>query len=210
MDLSASDLEIPLREVARLARCEPWRRWESSVKEAIDEAREILEPRARTLAVQQADLGRLFEKDTPVETIAHAGRCWLFIATIGPVLESRVSERMRNNELLESVLLDAAGSTAVEAVCDEVQKEIAAGEDSERFSPGYCSWSLEAQRGLFGLLHPLEIGVELLPSMLMQPLKSVSGMVVCAPKEQLEVPARICATCDAQGCARRKARFVRQ
>jgi hypothetical protein len=67
-------------------------------------------------------------------------------------------------------------------------------------------WRLENQRGLFALLRPEEIGIRLLPSMLMQPMKSVSGLVVKAGSEDdLIVPAEECAQCEAAGCSRRGA-----
>jgi cobalamin-dependent methionine synthase I len=147
----------------------------------------------------------LFEGGTPVEEIATGGECWAFVGTIGDDLEACVKEHFQAGEYLRGVLLDAAGSVAVEAVCDLVERACSGEDSSSRFSPGYCMWQLGSQSRLFDLLRPEEIGIGLLPSMLMRPLKSVSGLVVKADREDLVVPAEVCEQCDATGCARRGA-----
>lgn len=196
-------LSIAAPEVARLARCGPEPRWKREVEVGIVEARGLIRPRARWSTLSGDALDGLFSGGTPVEEIARRGACWAFVATIGEDLEARVRERMEAGQYLSGVLLDAAGSMAVEAVCDLVERACAGEESSSRYSPGYCMWRLESQRPLFALLRPEEIGVRLMPSMLMHPLKSVSGIVVKAPRDQLIVPAEICRQCDATGCPRR-------
>ena len=52
-----------------------------------------------------------------------------------------------------------------------------------RYSPGYCGMDIGQQRKLFQLVQADAVGVTLLPSMLMHPLKSISGLVGLAPKE---------------------------
>jgi hypothetical protein len=49
------------------------------------------------------------------------------------------------------------------------------------YSPGYCGWHVSGQRALFAFLDPGEIGVTLNASCLMEPLKSVSGVLVAGP-----------------------------
>lgn len=202
-----AELAIAVREVSRLARCGPSPRWRGAVAEAIETARDLIVPRGRRVAVDPTAVAALFPVPSAVEEIIGAGRAWAFVATIGPALEERVRRQMADGDYLGGVLLDAAGSTAVEAVCDLLQGAcpVGAGEDTERFSPGYCAWTLEAQAGLFALLRPEELGVTLLPSRLMQPLKSTSGVIVRAPPEVLLMPPWACAECDARGCTRRRA-----
>ena len=51
-----------------------------------------------------------------------------------------------------------------------------------RYSPGYPAWpSLDDQAGIWKLLHPEEIGIELTESMMMDPEASVSALVVHHP-----------------------------
>jgi len=204
LTLVADELDIAEREVSKLGRCGPDERWKAPVCDAIAAARRLIRPRARWLALDDIDLAPLFPASTPVERIVRDGEAWLFVATIGDALERRVKELFADNHYLEAVLLDAAGWASVEAVCDDVEAACAAGGSSSRFSPGYCSWTLLGQTALLSHLDAASFGVQLLPSLLMQPLKSVSGIVVRAEPENLRVPPEECATCDARGCTRRR------
>lgn len=207
-DLSppAGGLALDPREVARLAHCGPAARWVKEIQEGIAEGRDLLAPRARWTPLDPASQAGLFTGGTPVERIAARGTCWAFVATIGGTLETRVREHLGQGRYLQGVILDAAGSVAVEAICDLVERECAGGGPSARFSPGYCMWRLESQKALFSLLRPAEIGTELMPSMIMRPIKSVTGLVVsAAASDDLVVDPGECAQCDATGCARRGA-----
>lgn len=203
---AADSLGIAETEVSRLGRCGPDPRWREAVSAAIREARALLAPRALWTEVGEASLDGLFAGRTPVEGIARAGRRWAFVASIGGALEARVAAHFGAARFLEGVLLDAAGSVAVEALADAVEGQCAGGAPAERFSPGYCGWTLAGQPGLFRILSPGSIGVRLLPSRLMEPLKSVSGLVVSAEPGDLRVPEEACAQCDARGCTRRQSR----
>ena len=50
-----------------------------------------------------------------------------------------------------------------------------------RYSPGYCGWHVSGQINLFNTLTPEKIGITLGESCLMNPLKSVSGVLVAGP-----------------------------
>jgi len=203
---SPNTLAIPAGEVGRIAQCGPNPRWQAILEAGIAEARSLLSPKARFRPLPPAAIEGLFRGGgTPVEPIIRRGRAWAFVATIGPLLERRVVERFDAGRYLEGLILDAAGSTAAEALGDLLERECAGRAPSTRFSPGYCGWRLEGQRSLFSFLTPEEIGVRLLPSMLMHPLKSISGVVVQAPAERLRVPEETCSSCEARGCARRGA-----
>jgi hypothetical protein len=207
LNVLPADLDIAPREVARLAEAGPLSGCVDAVDAAIAEARTLMAPRARWTEVADDEIDALFAAHSPVLSIARRGARWAFVATIGSALEARVQEHFDAARFLEGVLLDAAGSTAAEAAADRVEAACAREATSERFSPGYCGWVMASQRGLFALLEPAEIGVSLLPSFLMQPLKSVSGLVVRATSEELRVDPHACLACDAQGCTRRQAAF---
>ncbi len=196
-------LTLDPREVARLAHCGPGRRWDEGIRAGIAEGRALIAPRARWSALDPASMACLFTGETPVEAIAGRGVCWAFVVTIGEAIEARVKGHFEQGRYLQAVILDAAGSVAVEAVCDLVERGCAGEGPSARFSPGYCMWRLENQKTLFALLRPEQIGIRLMSSMIMQPLKSVSGLVVRAgAEEDLIVRPEDCAQCEATGCAR--------
>ena len=73
------------------------------------------------------------------------------------------------------------------------------------YSPGYCGWHISAQRALFEALAPEKIGITLRESFLMNPLKSVSGVLVAGPPE-IHVVTELfpyCGECKAQSCRSR-------
>jgi len=203
LSVEAGSLALPAEQVATLAQCAPAGRYEAEVRAALAEASGLLEARACWLPLAETDLEGLFPGETPVAGLARGRPRWAFVATIGPALEERVRLHFEEHRYLEALLLDAAGSVAAEAVCDRVQAECTNGAGSARFSPGYCGWDLSGQRRLFELLAPETLGVRLLPSLLMDPLKSVSGLVVAGPAESLRVPVEVCRRCGDPTCTRR-------
>ena len=84
--------------------------------------------------------------------------------------------------MADAVLLDAAGSAAIEAVCDafcaDLAAELAPWHLTGRFSPGYGDYPLEEQKAVFRLLDVTRrIGVNLTESGLMIPQKSVTALI---------------------------------
>jgi cobalamin-dependent methionine synthase I len=74
-----------------------------------------------------------------------------------------------------------------------------------RYSPGYCGWHVSGQRALFDVLRPEEIGITLRESFLMEPLKSISGVIVGGPAEihSFENSYPFCADCEDRSCRKR-------
>jgi cobalamin-dependent methionine synthase I len=73
-----------------------------------------------------------------------------------------------------------------------------------RYSPGYCGMDLRQQQNLFRLVPAESIGITLLPSQLMQPMKSVSGIVGLGPKELVGGNLSPCDRCPQVGCHMRR------
>jgi hypothetical protein len=74
-----------------------------------------------------------------------------------------------------------------------------------RYSPGYCGWDITGQRALFAALHPEEIGIRLNESCLMEPVKSISGVMVAGPAEihEFNNDYPFCSECRTKDCRRR-------
>ena len=95
-------------------------------------------------------------------------------------------------------------------VADLIQEEVNTIALSEgrgitnRYSPGYCSWNIREQRGIFDLLPSDEIGVKLLPSFLMKPIKSVSGIIGIG-KGKVPGPY-MCDMCNMTNCLVKRAK----
>lgn len=146
----------------------------------------------------------------------------LGIVTIGPELEARVSALAKRGEVVRGVLLDAAGSAAVEQAADRLSEAVIAtsgalcagdlaalrgghaGAIPCRWSPGYGSWPLTAQAAIFARLPHDALGVHLLPSMLMQPRKSISFAMWLGGGAEQNGATRGCARCPLDTCRYRK------
>ncbi|MDR2914435.1 MAG: hypothetical protein LBV74_06355, partial [Tannerella sp.] len=73
---------------------------------------------------------------------------------------------------------------------------------TNRYSPGYCNWSLQEQQKLFHLLGDKPVNVTLSSSCLMQPIKSVSGIIGVG--RNVKEKAYGCTVCNNKDCIYRK------
>ena len=124
----------------------------------------------------------------------------------GPDLLQR---HLRLHDMSGALILDAAGSAAVENVCDNLCADLAAAfaprHLTDRFSPGYGDLPLNQQRWFFSLLDiNRRLGVSLTESGLMVPQKTVTALVGVSDREQPKRPTG-CESCAlAERCAFRK------
>ncbi|MCC6751891.1 MAG: hypothetical protein IT371_29830 [Deltaproteobacteria bacterium] len=153
---------------------EPPRRIGTLLESAFTEARGLVRARGTYLRLPKSRATEV--RLPPVEAQALT----VGLVTAGAELEGRVAELADAGDLTRALLLDAMGSAAAEEAADRLSAIISAGGETDapaagcRLSPGYGDWPLAAQTSLFALLPSQEVGVSLLPSMLMQPRKSVS------------------------------------
>jgi hypothetical protein len=107
----------------------------------------------------------------------------LFICTAGEGISKRSSNHLKGENPVLGYVYDVLGSMIVEAAADLLQEEIklkAAGEKlkiTNRYSPGYCKWSVADQHQLFSFFPSGCCGISLTDSALMSPVKSVSGII---------------------------------
>ena len=150
-------------------------------------------------------LSALFEENN-----APAVKVALAVCTIGPLLEESVSTYSDCGQLTRALVIDAAGSSLTEAVCDFVNEKIcrtAAGRalyPAPRTSPGYGHWKIEEQKIIFGLLPAESVGVSLTESYMMIPRKSVSFAVKLLGESSSEGPTSPCKRCGKKDCQFRR------
>ena len=135
--------------------------------------------------------------------VGAADRIAVVVATAGAGISELADRYNAEGDSLGALIADAIGSWAAEAtadaVTDRVKTHAGPGEAvTLRYSPGYCGMAMTQQAVLFGLVDAEAAGVSLLPSMLMQPLKSVSGIVGIGPAAGPEA-VRLESPCDACG-----------
>ena len=184
--------------------------------------REVATPRGMFTEMSKTDFAVVYggegrnEPRTPVGDIfGRADDLALFAVTLGERVGREITQRFRTNELALGAMLDSAASAAADKLAELVETRfgetlLADGRGGPstgvlRYSPGYCGWDISGQKKLFEFLHPERIGIALRESFLMEPLKSVSGVLIAGPKEihDVEMSYPFCDRCDTRGCRER-------
>ena len=132
--------------------------------------------------------------------------------TVVERIENEITAKFAADEYTAAVLLDAAATTAVEQIADELEKAVYQVSATRgfamrhRFSPGYGDWSLTEQKNIVRLSRATEIGIRLSDSFMLMPRKSVTAVIGLFRKttdETQEVQSG-CATCKKNDCVMRK------
>ena len=111
----------------------------------------------------------------------------LFICTAGKGITDYSKKIAAEGDLMYSYVIDTIGSATVDKAMDQIQEELRIMMEkkelgvSDRFSPGYCEWNVSDQQKLFKLFPPGFCGITLTESSLMEPIKSVSGIIGTGP-----------------------------
>jgi hypothetical protein len=129
-----------------------------------------------------------------------------FVCTAGVGIEKWSKQMMANNDPLKGFIADILGGVVVEAAIDKIQQSL--NNDmvaknlkiTNRYSPGYCGWPTGEQHKLFALL-PDTLGIHLTESALMQPVKSVSGIIGIGANVRFN--PYTCRICEATYCVYR-------
>lgn len=109
--------------------------------------------------------------------------CALYACTAGAEITRLASELNQKGQAVDAYIVDSLGSIIVERAMDIIQGRLKSIMNEKgllitnRYSPGYCDWDIKEQKKLFGLLPDEFCGINLTDSMLMQPIKSVSGII---------------------------------
>jgi len=186
----------------------PAERVERLMDDTIREARRLISPRGLFLPYPVESAGEI-----GLEPIEASGLV-IGLVTIGYDLERHVNDLVSIGAPTRALLLDAAGSAAVEEAADRLGSVVAGDEDlgpdtivphvSCRVSPGYGSWGIHSQKALFDRLPHHRIGVDLLPTMLMTPRKSISFAMWLGADRRPLAGLSGCARCGLVECRYRK------
>ena len=121
--------------------------------------------------------------------------------TLGAAVE-RLLMRQEVVNMADAVIMDSCASTAVENVCNNFESDLRRAVEkeglflSDRFSPGYGDFPLDAQRNLCAELDTARrIGVSLSPSLLLVPRKSVTA-VLGISKDPYQLRGKGCEVCS--------------
>jgi len=132
----------------------------------------------------------------------------VFLCTAGEKISDLSRKYMYKKDFLKGYIYDIAGSEIVEAAADIMQEKlsVAVGNENKsvtnRFSPGYCGWNVSEQHKLFRLIPENFCGIKLTGSALMDPIKSVSGVIGIG--HNVKFRPYTCNICDDKNCIYRK------
>jgi hypothetical protein len=107
----------------------------------------------------------------------------VFVCTAGKKLSDRSKNLIQGPEPVKGYIFDLLGNEIAESVCEKIQQNIdhyaneTGRKITNRYSPGYCNWDVADQQKLFKLMGGNPCAVRLSDSLVMSPLKSVSGVI---------------------------------
>ena len=135
----------------------------------------------------------------------------LFICTAGSGIGERSNALMAKGDFMEGYILDVIGSVTVEGAIDKIQNALEIEmignglKMTNRYSPGYCGWALQEQKQLYDLFPNNYCKINLSDSFLMNPVKSVSGIMGFG--ENVKNGIYECQLCELVTCFYRKIRI---
>ena len=184
-------MRLDLREIARymrMGRTLPEGALAERVTALRDRALKVIRP-ARTWRRFPIEGGaivsggvRLDIAGTLARHIVGCRAAYLVCGTIGTAFDA-FQRRVSVSSGADALIVQAIGAALIEklmdSVEDEIHGELAENETLvERYSPGYGTFPLAAQRTLLALLDaPIKVGVSLTDTLLMVPSKSVSAII---------------------------------
>ena len=169
-------------------------------------ARKLIYPKAIHATYQSEDLEPRFLFKKSEKTV-------FAICTIGIQLENESEKSLKDGLLSRGVILDAIASSVTENIAEQTEQHIIKEikdkksklEITNRFSPGYCQWSLEeGQNLIFSRLQGDSVGVTLTESKMMIPRKSISFAMNIGNNVDKNLGLRECDTCDLLDCSFRR------
>jgi hypothetical protein len=134
----------------------------------------------------------------------------LFLCTAGREIGIRSRKMMLERDFLKGYIYDVIGSEIVEAAADIMQGDLeknitdSGKKITNRYSPGYCGWDVAEQHKLFQLIPGNYCNIHLTPSALMDPVKSISGIIGIG--ENVRKNTYTCSICDMEECLYRRVR----
>lgn len=203
-----------------------------AVEALLARARELFEARAAPVALfDEISVGAFSDvyegaghndAMTPLEEVyPRAEALALFAATLGRALDEAIRGLFDCGDPAVGYVLDVTAATAAEELAQvtadrflEAVTRQSGGATTLRalaYSPGYCGWHVSGQHALFERLRPERIGIGLTEGALMDPVKSVSGVIVAGPcKAHTFRPTyAFCQTCATHACRPRIASMRR-
>ena len=180
------------------------------VEECLEIAKKLVRPKIAS-TIKSAGILKKLSIGKKISTyLKGADKILVFVVTIGGLSEKEASRLMNMDDHLRGYLLDRAGSFAVENVVEVFERSLRskyAVKDksvSNRFSPGYCEWPTKEQKRLNKILSFKKAGIKLTSSFMMEPKKSISGIIGIGSAKVFSKKRSQCSICDKKDCSYRR------
>lgn len=189
---------VPLNEALRYAGVpRPSEEDYRSMRATADRLRHVLQPRRvwKVFPVEKVPEGMslvgsglVLPGEMASTMLADCPSAVLIACTAGTALDGAI-RTWQARDLAMAVLMDGYGSAFVEAVADQVEREIAARfpdlYQTDRFSPGYGDLPLDLQPGILTALNAYRLaGIAATDSLMLQPCKSITAVLGLSPRPQ--------------------------
>ncbi|MEI7830815.1 MAG: vitamin B12 dependent-methionine synthase activation domain-containing protein [Prolixibacteraceae bacterium] len=144
---------------------------------------------------------------TVSKELRNSEKLLFFVCTAGKSISQKSAELLKGEDPAKGYIFDQVGTFITEATGDRmqqlIQEELPSGKKiTNRYSPGYCHWNVSDQHKLFSLFPSAPCGVTLTDSALMNPVKSISGVIgIGQAVNYRDYP---CALCLSVNCIYRK------
>lgn len=197
VDIDPLQIEVPESNVLRLLGYDeeqPDKHVVDTIQASLQESKELVYPQGGYTLLKKDEIrlsegllfmgGQTFNIDKIIAAqLRKAEYIAVFICTIGKNIEKRSKDYMNKGDLLEGYVFDLIGSESAEAVAEQIHYTVKSEMKKEgyavtnRFSPGYCNWSVAEQFKIFSFFDKNSFGISLNSSALMNPIKSVSAII---------------------------------
>lgn len=128
----------------------------------------------------------------------------VFVTTVGEELNEYKYKLKGRNNLLDEFVVDTISNAIAETCVTLVRHALECSLNTRTtlsYSPGYCNWELSEQVKLFSLLPPCPCGISLSADCLMQPIKSISGVIGLG--NNIITNSYACGVCKQANCYKR-------
>lgn len=154
----------------------------------------------------------LMESKDIASHLGKSDKCVLMATSLGLEVDMKIAYYSKTN-VTKSLILDACASTAIEALCDEVEEKIRKEacdhgyNITSRFSPGYGDLPIGLQKSFTQVLQTYpKMGLTVTESSIMLPRKSVTA-IIGWQKEEVAAKVIKCKLCKKPNCSFRRAEY---
>jgi hypothetical protein len=226
------DNTVPLRQAVLRAlgvpgEFSPDERTVALVEDGIRVYRDLAQPVGLLMDISVEDFTPVYfgtgnnAEETPLGNIYESSNgLALFAVTVGERICDEIAHLFDKDDFALGAAVDATASEGTEMAAQAMQSRynqylqrrdsLDQSKGILAFSPGYCGWHISAQGKLFEYLDPGEVGISLLKSYLMQPIKSISGVIVFGRISLFDFDDSFpfCSECDERSCRERISKLV--